>query len=212
MTTFARTPKRFIIAALFALFFMGSSEAGPAFTLSLLPGASIQGNPGDTIGWGYSITNNSADYLLATNLGAGLFTSGMTPLVIFDFPEVAPNSTVTLDFSTVVTGTCSAPPCGIYEVALSSSIAPATTVTGLFDVTAELYNGDPFNGGTDLMASVDLTASYSAAASTPFTGVPEPAPFAEILGALAALIAWKARKFKRNGNPPSCSERIDHRS
>jgi hypothetical protein len=86
--------------------------AGP-YSLTLTPGPSIQGNPGDTIGWGY-ITNNSADFLLPLTLDAGPFPSGFTPLNIFDFPEVAPNSTVTLDFSTIVTGTCPSPPCGIY--------------------------------------------------------------------------------------------------
>jgi hypothetical protein len=168
-----------------------SCWAGP-YSLTLLPGPSIQGNPGDAIGWGYSITNNSADFLLPLTLDAGPFPSGFTPLNIFDFPEVAPNSTVTLDFSTVITGTCSSPPCGIYQVTLDPSIKPGTTVSGFFDVFAELYDGDPFDGGTDLGTGTDLTASYSASSAPLISGTPEPATLGE-LGFVLALIMWKIR-------------------
>jgi hypothetical protein len=169
-----------------------SCWAGP-YSLTLLPGSSIQGNPGDTIGWGYSITNMSADFLLPLTLDAGSFPSGFTPLNIFDFPEVAPNSTVTLDFSAVVTGTCASPPCGIYQVTLGPSIAPGTTVNGFFDVFVELYDGDPFGGGTDLGTGADLTASYSAGSAPLTSGTPEPATLGEI-GMGLAVIAWKCRK------------------
>ena len=107
---------------------------GRTFYTHAAAGASIQGNPGDTIGWGYSITNTSADFLLPMNLDAGPFPTGMTPLNIFDFPVVAPNSTVTLDFSAIVTGTCASPPCGIYQVTWIPWVAPGTTVNGFFDV------------------------------------------------------------------------------
>ena len=64
--------RRFFIPTLFAL--LVTARAGQdLITLTLLPGTSIQGNPGDTIGWGYSITNTSADFLLPLNLDAGSF-------------------------------------------------------------------------------------------------------------------------------------------
>jgi hypothetical protein len=181
--------RRFFIPAFLAMLVVCPCWAGP-FTLTLLPGTSIQGNPGDTIGWGYSITNTSADFLLPMNLDAGSFPAGMTPLNIFDFPVVAPNSTVTLDFSKVVTGTCASPPCGIYQVTLDPAVKPGTTVNGFFDVFVELFSGDPFNGGTDLNTGADLTASYTAAAANP-SAVPEPATFAELVGALALFVILK---------------------
>ena len=180
--------KRLLIATLFAC----SCWAGP-YTLELTPGPSIQGNPGDTIGWGYSITNNSSDFLLPLTLDAGSFPSGFTPLNIFDFPEVAPNSTVMLDFSMVVTGSCASPPCGIYQVTLDPSLKAGTSVSGFFDVFAELYDGDPFDGGTDLGTGVDIMASYSAGTPPPAGAAPEPATFGE-LGLGFALILWKIRK------------------
>jgi hypothetical protein len=131
--------------------------------------------------------------LLPLTLDAGPFPSGFTPLNIFDFPEVAPNSTVTLDFSTIVRGTCASPPCGIYQVTLDPSIKPGTTVGSFFDVFVELYDGDPFGGGTDLGTSADLTASYSASSPPLVSGTPEPATLGE-LGLGLALIIWKSRK------------------
>ncbi len=46
--------------------------ADPTFTFSTVPGSGdISGAPGQTTGWGYSITNNdSTDYLMLTNLDA----------------------------------------------------------------------------------------------------------------------------------------------
>jgi hypothetical protein len=185
--------KRLFLGALLAC----SCWAGP-YTLTLLPGSSIQGNPGDTIGWGYSITNMSADFLLPLTLDAGSFPSGFTPLNIFDFPQVAPNSTVTLDFSAIVTGTCASPPCGIYQVTLDPSIAPGTAVNGFFDVFVELYDGDPFAGGSDLGMGADLTASYSANSAPEVSGTPEPATVGELGLGLAVITWWR----KRSAVPP----------
>lgn len=180
---------------LFAMFISGACWAGP-YSLNLLPGSSIQGNPGDTIGWGYSIVNNSPDFLETTGLNVGLFPSGFTPNNIFDFPIVAPNSTVTLDFSTVVTGACSFPDCGIYEVMLDPSLKPGTSVSGTFDVTVELFSGDPFNGGMDLGPGADLTADFTATAAS--ASVPEPSTFLQLSTALLLLIGGTiiARRFR----------------
>jgi hypothetical protein len=187
-------PRLFLIATVSALVLTGPCWAGP-YTLALTPGSSIQGNPGDTIGWGYSITNTSSDFLLAETLDAGSFPSGFTPLNIFDFPEIAPNSTVTLDYSAVVTGTCSSPPCGIYQVTLGPSVPPGTVVNGFFDVFVELFDGDPFAGGTDLGNGADLMASYSASSAPLASGTPEPATLGE-LGLGIALILWRNRMLR----------------
>jgi hypothetical protein len=170
---------------LLAILISGACWAGP-YSLTLPPGSSIQGNPGDAVGWGYSIINNSADFLETTGLNVGLFPSGITPNNIFDFPIVAPDSTVTLDFSTVVTGACGFPDCGIYEVMLDSSVKPGTSVSGTFDVTVELFSGDPFNGGMDLGPGADLTADFTATAAG--GSVPEPSTFLEFSTALLLVI------------------------
>jgi hypothetical protein len=72
------------------------------YTFSTIPGTgNISGAPGATIGWGYSITNESTtDWLLATNLNADSFAFG-TPTLLFDFPEIAPGATVTEVFDPI---------------------------------------------------------------------------------------------------------------
>ena len=92
------------------------------------------------------VTNNSTDFLLAETLDAGAFPSRIRPLNTSDFPEIATNTTVTLDFSTAVTDSCASPPCGIYEVALDPSVLPGTSVNGVFDVFGEFYDGDHNRG------------------------------------------------------------------
>jgi hypothetical protein len=138
----------------------------------------------------------SADFLLPLTLDAASFPSGFTPLNIFDFPEVAPHSTVTLDFSKLVTGTCASPPCGIYQVTLGPSIAPGTMVNGFFDIFVELYDGDPFGGGTDLGTGADLTASYAASSAPVTSGTPEPATVGELGLGLVAITWWRKRVGK----------------
>ena len=135
------------------------------------------------------VTNNSTDFLLAETLDAGAFPSRIRPLNTSDFPEIATNTTVTLDFSTAVTDSCASPPCGIYEVTLAPSVLPGTSVNGVFDVFVELFDGDFFGGGTDLGTDTDVTAAYSATASSPVIGAaPGPATVAELTSGLAVLL------------------------
>lgn len=61
--------------------------AADIYTFSPLPAdGNIAGAPGSTIGWGYSIHNESSTHWLATTgLNAGSFGDA-TPNAIFDFP------------------------------------------------------------------------------------------------------------------------------
>jgi hypothetical protein len=82
-----------LLAAVFAL---GSSFWADSITFSLLPSdGNVSGPAGSLVGWGYSLTNDStSDWFLATNLNSDSFSNG-TPMLLFDFPEVAPGATVT---------------------------------------------------------------------------------------------------------------------
>ncbi len=170
------------------------------YTFSTIPGdGNISGAPGATIGWGYSITNESAsDWLLATNLNADSFAFG-TPTLLFDFPEVAPGATVTEVFDPIgITG--------LYEDVLNDPVPNGSVDNGDFVLSAQWYNGDPFNGGTLIADAVDTDAAYTATATSK-SSTPEPSSFVLLASGIIAIIGWRMI-----GNRPLARVTVGNRS
>ena len=156
------------------------------FTFSLIPPTGdVSGAPGSTVGWGYTITNNSSDYwLVTTDLGAtGSFHDG-TPMDIFDFPDLAPGGTMTEDFNPAI-------PTGLYELTWAGNAPGGSANSGNFDLSAQWYNGNPLSGGTFVSDATDQTQPYSASV---VASVPEPAPFLLLLTGLWGLEALRKRR------------------
>ena len=83
-----------IILVCCTLLVLSTAVYADPFTFSMLPGdGNISGTSGSTIGWGYTITNLSTNWLLTTNLSADLFLNG-TANALFDFPILAPGATL----------------------------------------------------------------------------------------------------------------------
>jgi hypothetical protein len=163
--------------------------------LALLPGIDLTGAPGSTIGWGYTITNLSADWLETTSLSSPSFTFG-TPNAIFDYPVVAPMSSVTEQFSLVaLNNACTALPCGIYDIALPSTLPTPAVETGAFIVTTELFSTNPLvdPNAVDLGAGPTSTANFSVT-ETPATTTPEPGYMLPLAAAGLALMVFQYRK------------------
>jgi len=142
-------------------------------TLSLIPvSGSVAGPPGSTVGWGYTITNNTPEWIQALYLNADAFLNG-TPNNVFDFPAVGPMSSVTLDFSLVATASCSLPPCGVYELTWDAAAPAGFVNTGTFTVSSDYFDQNPANpGAADLGPAPDASAAYSATVNS--SAVPEP--------------------------------------
>lgn len=172
-----------------ALVASAAANPGPIFTFSTVPSSGdISGAPGQTIGWGYSITNeNSADYLVLTNLDAGTFLNGVAS-GLFDFPILAPGETVTENFDAAVSQ-------GLYELTWNSGAPDAFVNSGNFTVMADWYNGDPFGSGTPIagLTGVSLSAPYSATVSTSTVGTPEPSAIVPVLACLAGILIRRKR-------------------
>ena len=153
------------------------------YTFDLLPAnGGIQGQPGSTIGWGYSITNESTSLWLATTgLNANPFAHG-TPSLLFDFPDIAPGQTVTVPFDAPTMS-------GLEELTWDSSAPLGFMNTGDFVLTAEWWTGDPLAGGTFQSTAPDASQSYSA------TATPELATIGLIASPLLAC-----GLFRRRGN------------
>src|SRR4051794_28174671 len=90
--------KLFFAAVL--LFAAVPAWAADIYTFSLLPNSGrITGAPNETVGWGYSIENQSSSlWLVPSGLAPGSFQFG-TPELLFDFPILAPGSHVNVPFN-----------------------------------------------------------------------------------------------------------------
>lgn len=165
--------------------------ADQIYTFSTIPmSGNLSGTPGSTIGWGYSIANQSrTDWLLATNLSADSFAYG-TPTLLFDFPEVAPGATVMQLFDPVDST-------GLYQIALNAGASNGSVDSGNFILSAQWFNGDPFNGGTFIADAVDARASYSVTVRST-SAVPEPCGSVMSAPVIAAIVGWWAIRRHRD--------------
>jgi hypothetical protein len=188
MDSIFKTASSWLLTVALVLICGGSTLKSDTLSLSLVPGSSITGNAGSTVGWGYDITNDSANWVETVNLTADVFTNG-APKSIFDFPVIAPFSSVLVAFSTGSSASCTAPDCGLFEFTWNTNAAPGSTNAGTFTITSEFFGTDPLTdpNAVDLGPAPDMTASYSVAT----TGVPEPQTYALLLLSFATLRALK---------------------
>jgi len=155
---------------LFTILFATTSYAD-TFTFSTVPSnGDISGAAGSTLGWGYSVTNNSLDkWLMFVNLSADGFTNGTPNGNVFDFPIVAPGTAITTNYD----GTS-----GLYEFTWDVGAPAGSFNSGNFVLSAEWWSGDPFDEiapGEFLETIPDFSVPYSVTvpASCNCTPVPE---------------------------------------
>jgi hypothetical protein len=158
-----------------------------SITFNLLPAnGSVSGSAGSVVGWGYSLTNNSAaDWFLGIALNSDSFSNG-TPTSLFDFPDLAPGQTVTEAFDAVNT-------IGLFELQWAMSAPSGFVNTGNFVLSGQWWNGDPLNGGTLIGDATDVAIPYSATVSGGSGGtMPEPASLWLLASGIALIVAWRS--------------------
>ncbi len=167
--------KRFLVVVL--LFTAVPAWTAETYTFSVLPvDGHVAGAPGETVGWGYSIDNQStSQWLVTTGLAPGSFQFG-TPNLLFDFPILAPDSSLTSPFNP-------AGLTGLFALTWDASAPLGAVESGSFLLSAEWWTGDPLAGGQFVSSASPLSQPYNANVGL----VPEPGTSA--LMTLALLVA-----------------------
>ncbi len=167
------------------LFAASGAARADSFTFATDPASGvIAGPPGSTIGWGYTITNNSlTDYVEFSALSAGGFLNG-TPLLIFDFPIIAPGATVSVAFD-AINGL------GLYQLTWDATAPAGFVNSGMFMLTGDFCTD---SACLSMIPNSSLTQSvnYTATVTAPGT-VPEPATVLLLATSLAAVALKRKR-------------------
>ena len=173
--------KAFVLAVLLSAV---PTVAADIYTFGLIPvDGSIAGIPGSTIGWGYSIENQSSSlWLITSGLDGGVFQHA-TPNLIFDFPDVGPGQTITAAFNATTLA-------GLYELTWDASAPAGFVNSGGFILAAEWWDGAPQNGGSFVSSAPTATQFYTAAV----TGVPEPATMGVVAVSLLLLLVIRTTR------------------
>src|SRR5207249_1049270 len=92
-----------ILWVAWAILIGNSAAHADSFTFDTLPSSGdVAGPAGSTVGWGYTITNSALnDWLVMTGLSAGSFLNGTPDSSFFDFPILAPQTTLSVPFDPV---------------------------------------------------------------------------------------------------------------
>jgi hypothetical protein len=161
------------------------ASASPVFSVSPAP-PDLFGMPGDTVGWGFTITNDtnfleitSAQFCLnpvsfpaCTPADIGTFTDFISQ---FNDIVLGPGNSATQDFDPILFK-------GVGSFAIDPGAPLQTTDFGQLVLTYDVYTADPNepDSGAILLFS-DLTLSQNASVTA---GVPEPGTFTLALGML----------------------------
>jgi hypothetical protein len=172
---------------LFGMAMLAAAAALADPVLTALPGT-IDGNPGSTIGWGYSIFNDTTDWYLPTSISTPSFADG-TPVVLFDYPAVAPGATVTEDYNGSQ---------GLLELTLSAAAPVGAQDIGDVVLSGDYFDSDPFTNpqATDLGSAPNAIAPINATVVAATT-VPEPSLLWVLIGlCFGLLMRGSYRRFK----------------
>ncbi len=160
----------------------------PGATLTLTP-ATISGAPGSTVGWSYSLVNDTANWIVINSVVDSGFNPAFgtfTEFAATNFNVVAPNTIFSEAFSLPLLQ-------GFGRFDIAPGATAGTFSSGSFQVGYDTYSSDPnLNGGLDFISGLN-TFQISFARVDASAPVPEPATVALTGAALVALLSFRRR-------------------
>ncbi len=185
--------RRIPLLAISILVVAAAASAAPKLTLDPANGA-LAGEPGQTVGWGFTLVNSTSDYLSVT--GTSLLNETNPSLGTYeDFigteggifaGSTFPGLSWKQAFDPVNAR-------GLGEYILPSSAIPGQSDSGIFLVQYDLFSGDPSLCGSCYVASSTLEAPFRVAVPAP-----EPGSFGLLLIAVAMGLARLRRVLIAN--------------
>lgn len=149
---------------------------------------SIAGPAGSTIGWGYATVNNSPDYwLYLFDISSSVeFPHAVATKAPFDFPVLAPGESLNRPYDGQQ---------GLVELTWNHNAPVGFSTSGMFEITAFWYNGDPFEGGDYVNAAIPITVPFTVSVVPEPSVVPESSSVAlALLGGLAGRVGLRRRR------------------
>jgi hypothetical protein len=184
--------KRLIPTVAAALLGAATLAQANTWTAELLPASGeLIGPAGSTLGWGYTLTNESDTFwLVPWNLDSDTFEQG-TPNSLFLFPILGPNESTTVLYDGVD---------GLFEFTWDVTAPLGFQNVGLFEIFADWFDGDPFGQGSYFDDAGSARLPYSVTVGEGRNGgggpvIPEPSTLSLAALGLAALAA--RRRLRR---------------
>jgi len=174
-----------------ALLFCSSAPGAPTLTLSP---PNITGAAGATVGWGFTLNNDTSDYLL---VDASYFCQPAqdpqfttctqaqgtySDLIAADLTIVGPNGSLSEAY-----GLAS----GVGSYTILPTALPGAVDSGTLFLTYMEFNGDPLTGGTQVTGDIEASATASVDVAAV---VPEPAGLGLAAIGVLALIVRRRRQ------------------
>lgn len=169
----------------------------PAVTLQLSPfGGAINGLPGDTVGWGFTLTNDSPNWLTVTSSALTFETNPLLGVYSdliglqggpVPFFALTPFSNWSQTFDGISEGA------GAYAISAGATLFAQNT--GDLLVNFDFFDNDPLTVGVQI-ASASVAADFTVNVSPPAT-VPEPSTLGLMLLGAGAVWSRLCRRRER---------------
>src|SRR5437016_3299642 len=173
----------------FGLLTYSRDASADSFTFTLLSSNTGSAPPGGTLGFGYSLTNNSASSLAITGLDVivsslNLDSTVLNPNILFDFPIVDPGATLSAAYAPGLAG--------LFELMWDPLAPIGYSTAGTVTMTGYLCS-DAFEQ-TTCSDPIEQSAAFTATVTSPAGPAPVPEPSTLLL--VATGVAGLALKHR----------------